>query len=550
VTLGPPGAEDVLREAVAWGADAGLHACDTAFAGSDTLATARALAAVLRAAGPFDLILLGRNSIDGETGQVGPELAELLDLPFASGVRRLRDEGPVWHLELEHDDGSQEVELALPAVLSVAERLCDPCKVDPAGRAAVSPARLTRVDASALGPGPWGEAGSPTTVGSTRAMEHARALHVLDGPVETQVAEAVRELDRRGALTAHRDPDPEAPPAGGGGAREPGASRIITVLAEPGRQRVTEELLGAAARLADEVGAAVHVLCPEADEAAPWDAVDTAPLGAAGADVVVVLCGSGVAEDVADALAASVRETVPWAVLAPSTAFGREVAGRAAAATHSGLVGDAIALSARHDVLVAAKPAFAGALVADITSRSATQMVTVRPGVLELPPPRPGRAVRVLTRTVGRRGRVRVRAGRRDDDVETLARAPVVIGVGSGVAPEEYEELSPLAAVLSAELAATRKVTDKGWAPRARQVGITGRSIAPRLYVALGLSGKFNHMVGVRAAGTILAVNADPSAPVFEHCDVGIVGDWHQVVPLLQEALRGAAPRRDSATIS
>ena len=94
VTLGPEGAEDVLREAVAWGADAGLHACDPAFAGSDTLATARALAAVLRAAGPFDLVLLGRNSVDGETGQVGPELAELLDLPFASGVRRLHDAGP------------------------------------------------------------------------------------------------------------------------------------------------------------------------------------------------------------------------------------------------------------------------------------------------------------------------------------------------------------------------------------------------------------------------------------------------------------------------
>ena len=127
---------------------------------------------------------------------------------------------------------------------------------------------------------------------------------------------------------------------------------------------------------------------------------------------------------------------------------------------------------------------------------------------------------------------------RRDDDVETLARAATVIGVGSGVAPEEYQELSPLAAVLGAELAATRKVTDRGWAPRARQVGITGRSIAPRLYVALGLSGKFNHMVGVRATGTIVAVNMDRSAPVFEHCDVGIVGDWHEVVPLLHAALR------------
>jgi electron transfer flavoprotein alpha subunit len=256
------------------------------------------------------------------------------------------------------------------------------------------------------------------------------------------------------------------------------------------------------------------------------------------------------AEDVADALTAIIVETAPWAVLAPSTAFGREVAGRAAAATGSGLVGDAVALSARDDVLVAAKPAFAGALVADIVCRSATQMVTVRPGVLPAPAPQGRRDVPVVTRAVGTRGRVRVLSDRRDDDVETLARAPVVIGVGTGVTPEEYEALSPLAAALGAELAATRKVTDRGWAPRARQVGLTGRSIAPRLYVAVGLSGKFNHMVGVRAAGTILAVNLDRGAPVFEHCDVGIVGDWHEVVPLLHAALHRAASRPDSATIS
>lgn len=545
VTLGPPTAEDVLREAVAWGADAGLHACDPAFAGSDTLATARALAGVLRAAGPFDLILLGRNSIDGETGQVGPELAELLDLPFAGGVRRLQDDGGVWRLDLEHDDGTQEVELALPAVLSVAERLCDPCKVDAAGRAAVAPARLTRVHAGELGPGPWGDAGSPTEVGATRPMEHARSMLVLDGPVATQVDEAVRMLIARGALTAR--PDPPAPPPGDDRTADRGGSGVLAVLAEPGRPRVSEELLGAAARLGREMGAAVHALCPGPP--------DVAALGAAGADVVVALRGSPAspapaAEDVADALTAFIRETAPWAVLAPSTAFGREVAGRAAAATGSGLVGDAVALSTRDDVLVAAKPAFAGALVADIVCRSATQMVTVRPGVLPAPAPQGRRDVPVVTRAVGTRGRVRVLSDRRDDDVETLARAPVVVGVGTGVTPEEYEALSPLAAALGAELAATRKVTDRGWAPRARQVGITGRSIAPRLYVAVGLSGKFNHMVGVRAAGTILAVNQDRGAPVFEHCDVGIVGDWHEVVPLLHAALHRAASRPDGATIS
>ncbi len=561
VTLGPPGAEDVLREAVAWGADAGLHACDAAFAGSDTLATARALAAVLRAAGPFDLVLLGRNSIDGETGQVGPELAELLDLPFASGVRELEDLGQIWRLQLEHDDGTQEVEISLPAVMSVAERLCDPCKVDPAGRAAVPPERLARMGSGQLGPGPWGEAGSPTVVGATRAMEHDRARRVLQGPLATQVEEAVRELDRRGALTAGPaagsgadaasgsgpgaavGPAPALPPSGTDRTRGRSPSRVIAVLAEPGRPALSEELLGAAAQLASEVGATVHALCPGPGPTPPGS------LAAAGADVVVVLDGSPVAEDVADALASFVRERAPWAVLAPSTAFGREVAGRAAAATGSGLVGDVIALSVGDGALVAAKPAFAGALVADITCRSATQMVTVRPGVLPVPARRAAVAP-VVTRAGARRGRVRVLSERRNDDVETLARAQVVVGVGTGVTPGEYEHLSPLAAELGAELAATRKVTDRGWAPRARQVGITGRSIAPRLYVAIGLSGKFNHMVGVRGAGTILAVNADRDAPVFEQCDVGIVGDWHEVVPLLHAELRRVLSPRGAAAVS
>ena len=543
VTLGPPSAEDVLREAVAWGADAGLHVCDRAFAGSDTLATARALTAAVRAAGPFDLMLLGRNSIDGETGQVGPEVAELLDLPFASGVRRLEDLGWCLRLELEHDDGTQQVEIALPAVLSVAERLCDPCKVDPAGRAAVPPALITRITAGQLGHGPWGEAGSPTVVGATRPMEHERANRMVRGTLEEQVQAAVHELRHRGALEAggRTGPSASVTDTERPGEREGPASRVVTVVVERGRPEVARELLGAAARLGREIGAAVHALCPDDTE------IDL--LAGCGADLVVVLTGSRVAEDVADAVVAHLREAAPWAVLAPSTAFGREVAGRAAAATGSGLVGDAVALSVRDGVLVAAKPAFAGALVADITCRSTPQMVTVRPGVLPAPAPRRQDAP-TMDQPVGTRGRVRVLGERRDDDVETLARAEVVIGVGAGVSPEEYAQLSPLAALLGAELAATRKVTDRGWAPRARQVGLTGRSIAPRLYVALGLSGKFNHMVGVRSAGTVLAVNTDSDAPVFTQCDLGIVGDWHEVVPLLHEALRHGAPERDSAAVS
>jgi electron transfer flavoprotein alpha subunit len=549
MTLGPPSAEDVLREAIAWGAGSGLHLCDSAFAGSDTLATARALAAAVRMTGPYDLVLLGLNSLDGETGQVGPELAELLDLPFASGVRRLEFLGDHLRLELEHDDGTQDVEVTLPAVLSVAERLCDPCKVDAAGRSAVPASRLSSVGAAELGPGPWGAEGSPTVVGEIHPMEHDRARLVLEGPLADQVEEAVRLLEARGALSSGTTAT--VPGANAEGLLPDGTRpRRIAVLDEPGRAGVAVELVAAAARLGDDAGAAVQLLRPTLGEPDPDGAAPSAP---AGTDEVIELRGSCVPEDVADAVTAYVREETPWALLAPSTAFGREVAARVAAATGSGLVGDAVSLHVHDDALVAGKPAFAGALVADITCRTPTQMVTVRPGVL----PAAGGvghgadvAAPPVRHEVGTRGRVRILAERRNDDVEALARAEVVIGVGTGVAPDEYGELSPLAAVLGAELAATRKVTDRGWAPRARQVGITGRSIAPRLYVAMALSGKFNHIVGVRAAGTILAVNDERAAPVFDHCDVGIVGDWHEVVPLLARAFAGRPQPRQGAPVS
>jgi electron transfer flavoprotein alpha subunit len=122
----------------------------------------------------------------------------------------------------------------------------------------------------------------------------------------------------------------------------------------------------------------------------------------------------------------------------------------------------------------------------------------------------------------------------------------VVVGVGQGVEPAAYGELDDLLALLGAHLGATRKVTDQGWLPHARQIGITGASIAPRLFVSLGASGKFNHMVGVRAAGTVLAVNPDPGAPVFAASDLGIVGEWRAVVPRLVRALRAQVSARST----
>lgn len=552
LTMGPPSADTVCREAIAFGADAGFHLTDTALAGADTLATARALAAAVARLGPFDVILAGRNSVDADTGQVPPQLAELLGLPFACGVRRLRLAGERLSLLLEHNDEWLEAELDLPALLSCAERLIDPCKIkDPAVWAGVDGSRIQTVDTTELGPGPWGAAASPTSVGPTWTLQIDRRREILSGGLAAAADRAVALLGDRGALAPAGGAAVargsglavELPPAQSGGP-------AVAVLIEPARDRHARELLGAAARLAGAVGGHVVALGPAAD----------GELGRLGADSVRRIRADGTPgdptpgdgrkalaeeaiaeEDIATAVSDWAEESRPWAILAPSTAWGREVASRTAARLGAGLTGDAVGLSCADGRLIAEKPAFGGYVIADIACSSPVQMATVRAGVLGLPEPRGAPEAPVTEITVTPRGRVRVLSRRRDDDGDLLAGAEIVIGVGVGVEVADYERLRADAAKIGAELCATRKVTDAGAMPRARQVGITGHSISPRLYIAVGLSGKFNHTAGVRSAGSIVAVNADPGAPIFGWCDVGFVADWRDVfdelIPRLEAAL-------------
>jgi electron transfer flavoprotein alpha subunit len=535
LTLGPESAEDSLREAIAWGADRGVLVTDPAFAGSDTLATARALAAALTRIGPFDLILVGRNSVDADTGQVGPTVAELLGLPFLGGVKRLEITGSEISATSESDDRLVEFSASLPAVLSCAERLCDPAKVDPAGRAAVAAERLDRLTAAELGPGPWGQAGSPTSVGAMRVYDDRREGIRLEGSTGQQVRDAVRLLAEAGVLHADVDDARNVEPVPDGWAR---GDALIAVLIEPGRPRVAWELLGAAAKLAGQRGGRVAAIAVTAPGDPEPDAYE---LSCRGADELVVLRGGPAESDVAGGLSQWCGQTHPWAVLVAGTMWGREVAARTAARLGVGLVGDAVELTVEDGRLIAWKPAFGGKVVAAIASSSSTQLVTVRPGILGLSIPRDGRPLGSTELTAPSRGQTQLLSSQIEDEMDELAAADCVIGVGRGVAPEEYVQLDPLRRVLGAELAATRKVTDVGWLPRARQLGITGRSIAPRLYIAVGMSGKFNHLIGVRRSKRILAINSDPDALVFSCADVGIVGDWREVVPVLAAALETAA---------
>ncbi len=530
ISLGPPAAEDVIRWGVACGADDGILISDPAFAGSDTLATARALAAAVEKEGPFDLILVGKNSVDADTGQVGPELAELLDYPFASAVRTLDLDDEVIRIGCEHDDAWAEAEITLPAILATAERLCSPAKAEPEDREAVEAEKISVLTAADLGEGPWGQAGSPTWVGETKMLDVDRANQILEGPLAEQIAQALAMMQDRDALvsTSQAAVGSVAPAVAN-------PSESIVVLLEPGREGSAQELLGTASQLASQVAARVTAIQPAAPTTIAAETLSTW-----GADHIVNLQNDVVAEDVAKFVASWCPEPGPWSILAPSTSWGREVASRFAARLNAGLTGDAIELEVDDGKLVSWKPAFGGRLVAAIRASSPTQMVTVRPGVLPRLTPRAASTPSVETHTVEATSRFRILEHQQNDQLDALALATRVVGIGQGIAPEDYDKLDPLLQVLQAELATTRKVTDKGWLPHSRQVGITGRSISPNLYIALAVGGKFNHSCGIQASGTVLAVNSDPKAPIFNYADIGIVADWSECVPLLVEAFEGA----------
>jgi len=231
------------------------------------------------------------------------------------------------------------------------------------------------------------------------------------------------------------------------------------------------------------------------------------------------------------------------------TRSGRVVASIVAARRGWGLTGDAVGLEVSPDGrLVAWKPAFGGRLQVPILSRSPVQMATIRPGVLALRPPRDGAAdptAEMLPAPAP--ARIRTLTVERDDaDTGELRRARAVVAVGVGVEPDGYPVIDELRAALGgAALGATRRVTDQGWVPRSRQIGVTGHAVSPRLLVAVGSSGRFNHTVGIRNAGVLMAVNSNPDAEIFDQVDVGLVGEWQTVVPELTAELqaRGIADR-------
>ena len=549
VTMGPPQAREALTDALGMGLDRAVHLQDRAFAGADTLATARALALWLKRE-VFDLIMLGKYSLDAETGQVGPEIAELLGIAQITGVRTLELDGDRIRAERESDEGLDQVEALMPALLTCAERLINPIKIDPKTREAAQSMPIETVTAAQLtaDAAQFGLAGSPTWVQEVRAQESPKVHCTMIDAADPELAaeRVIAALESRGALKprVHRRRPIAAP------IRPPARGKDVWVAVETDLSGAITlgslELLSAADRLATQLGGAVIATGLSADLAR-----HAGLIASYGADRIVIPASPALAsyspDSAAAAIAHLVRDRAPWGLLLCASERGRDWGPRLAARMGLGLTGDAIGLELDgENRMVALKPAFGGNIVAPILSKTSPQAATVRQGVLELAEPNPARRAALetvalelaapLTRTVNSISSI-------DHSVAPLDGAEVVVGIGMGVGgPEGVAVVKEFARTLGAAICATRRVTDKGWVAHQLQVGLTGKAIEPRLYFSVGIRGVPNHTVGIKRAETIVAINNDPDAVIFERANFGLVGDWQP----LTRALIAAFQRRNS----
>ncbi|HEX2093802.1 MAG TPA: electron transfer flavoprotein subunit alpha/FixB family protein [Longimicrobiaceae bacterium] len=308
-------------------------------------------------------------------------------------------------------------------------------------------------------------------------------------------------------------------------------------------RKVAHEVVTAARTLADALGTEVHavLLGGEGTGAAAGDP------GRFGADRVFVgetaAFANYSAEGFTTVIVNFIREHGCDAALFPATSLGRDLAPRVAARLGVEYLSEVTGLAAEGGEVVVTRPKYAGKLNARVAVSQKPAVLSLRPNTFT-PRESPGAGevqsldVSLNTADFGAVVReIRAAAGGKLD----VAEAPVIVSGGRGLGgPENFRLIEELAAAFGGKAAvgASRAVVDAGWRPHAEQVGQTGKTVAPTLYIAVGISGAIQHLAGMRSSRYIVAINKDPEAPIFKVADYGIVGDLFEIVPRLAEEIR------------
>jgi electron transfer flavoprotein alpha subunit len=314
---------------------------------------------------------------------------------------------------------------------------------------------------------------------------------------------------------------------------------IVPEARDGSLRKVSFELVSVANEIAQGLGGAVHAVV--LGNAVGASAEHIAKTGIAQVYQVDHAALQNFAPEVfTAALAEVIRKTQPAVVLFGATGFGKELGARVAARIGMGLVADCIGYKVEGGALVLTRPIYAGKAIATVKAKSLPVMVSVRPNIF--PPasadasPAPIEKIELSANAA--RSQV-VEKVKKEAVAVDLAEAQVVVSGGRGAkSTEGFEVIKKLATTLGAAVGASRAAVDAGWIDYSTQVGQTGKTVAPQLYIAAGISGAIQHLAGMSSSKVIVAVNKDPDAPIFKVADYGIVGDLFEVLPVMNEELK------------
>jgi len=316
------------------------------------------------------------------------------------------------------------------------------------------------------------------------------------------------------------------------------------------------ELVGEGKKLANDLGVDVTAVLLGSDIKGQAER-----LGAYGADKVIVVDDPMLkeyrTEPYTHAMASVIKEFKPEIVLIGATAIGRDLGPRLAARIHTGLTADCTQLDIgdfplnpipgkeqKHNQLLMTRPAFGGNTIATIACPDfRPQMATVRPGVMQKLPKDPSHKAEVIEYNPGFEENEMyveiLEIVKAVSDVADIMDAKILVSGGRGVgSPENFAILHDLADAIGGTVSCSRAVVDAGWKPKDLQVGQTGKTVRPNLYIACGISGAIQHLAGMEESDIIVAINKDEYAPIFDVADYGVVGDLNKIVPLLTEKIK------------
>lgn len=568
LSMGPPQAREVLLDAMARGADEAILLTDVGFSGADTVATAYTLAQAIHkieqeVLGSRDYVVVaGMQSVDGDTAQVPGQIAEELgieSISYAQSFKYVQGEGgPRLHIERIGAGGVETVSPLAYPVLVTATACTEPLYRSLHRARAASASQITEWNTKALATDVKriGAKGSRTQVyrifspsedqnrrctfhpNAAELLSHMRSLYA-NPPAKTASAE-VESYSLEGKTPSYQ-----------------GEVWVYVEQSKGQIEAVSLELISKARELADSLQQKVGAVLVGHEVAGLAPA-----LIAQGADKVYLsehpLLARFLPMPYKTAVCALVAQGRPQILLFGATPLGRELAPRVAFRCDAGLTADCTKLDigdikqANINVVAALKqtrPALGGNVMATIMTRgSQIQMATVRPGVMPCAAPDPGRQGEVVTCPVALDAagiRTQLVSSEPVPEKLKLTDAQILVSGGRALGSKaSYDQhVRGLARALQGvlpgrvDVGASRAAVEEGFIGHEHQVGQTGQTVQPRLYIAIGISGAVQHLSGMQNAEVIVAINKDPRAKIFSHADAGIVGDYETVVPELMSLI-------------